>query len=149
MTENKRTASPFGEADFTRILSEFRLPGVDVEQMLASHRRNIEAVTAANQLILEGVQAVGRRQAEILRQTLEEARTAMGDLVTPASPAAPEEKIARHADLMKVAFEKALNNMKELAEMISKSNAEAAEKISKRVGESIDELKQTAVKMKR
>lgn len=34
--------------------------------------RNIEALTKANQLAAEGMQAVIKRQAEILRQTMEE-----------------------------------------------------------------------------
>ena len=52
-------------ADVSKLISEFKLPGVDVEFALASQQKNIQALTAANQLALEGFQAVVRRQSEI------------------------------------------------------------------------------------
>jgi len=134
----KPSAYPFFEMDVSKMMSEFKLPGVDVDAIMASQRRNIEAVTAANQLAIEGMQAVVRRQAEILRQTMEEAGNMLTEMMGAGSP---EDKVAKQAELVKVAFEKALANMKELAEMVAKSNSEAANIISKRVGESLEELK--------
>ncbi len=142
----KPTAYPFFEIDVSKILSEFKLPGVDVDAILASQRKNIEAVTAANQLAIEGVQAVVRRQSEILRQTLEETGAIMTEALGGGSP---EEKVAKQADLVKTAFEKALANMKELAELVAKSNTEAANVISKRVSESLEELKVVIAKNKK
>ena len=51
----KPTAYPFFEMDVSKVLAEFKLPGVDVDAILASQRKNIEAVTAANQLAIEGM----------------------------------------------------------------------------------------------
>ena len=134
----KPTAYPFFEMDVSKVLAEFKLPGVDVDAILASQRKNIEAVTAANQLAIEGMQAVVRRQAEILRTTLEETGTILTEVLTAGTP---EDKAAKQAELVKSAFEKALSNMKELAELVAKSNNEAANVISKRVSEGLDELK--------
>jgi phasin family protein len=142
----KPTGNPFFDIDISKILGDFKVPGLDVDSIMASQRRNIEAVTAANQLAIEGLQAVLRRQAEILRQSMEEAGNLVGDLM---SASAPEDKAARQAELMKVAFEKALANVKELAEMVAKSNAEAAEVLSKRVSESLDEVKVAIAKVPR
>ncbi|MEI8395943.1 MAG: phasin family protein [Rhodospirillaceae bacterium] len=134
----KPTAYPFFEMDVSKMLAEFKMPGVDVDAILASQRKNIEAVTAANQLAIEGMQAVVRRQAEILRQTMEETGSILTEVLGAGSP---EDKVAKQAELVKSAFEKALGNMKELAEMVAKSNTEAANVISKRVSESLEELK--------
>ncbi|CAK0753565.1 Phasin family protein [uncultured Gammaproteobacteria bacterium] len=134
----KPTAFPFFEMDVSKMMSEFKIPGVDVDAIMASQRRNIEAVTAANQLAIEGMQAVVRRQAEILRQTMEETGSMMTEMMSVGSP---EVKVTKQAELVKTAFEKALSNMKELAEMVAKSNTEAANVISKRVSESLGELK--------
>ena len=57
---------PFLENDFSKMFSEFKIPGFDMQALVATQRRNIEAVTAANQLAVEGVQAVMRRQTEII-----------------------------------------------------------------------------------
>lgn len=130
----------FSKMDVSKMLGDLKLqmPGVDVEALVQAQRRNIEAVTQANQLAVEGMQAVLRRQTEILQQTFEEAQTALKDSM---SQGAPEAKLAQQADLAKVAFEKALANMRELAEIVAKSNQEAADIINKRVTASIDELK--------
>lgn len=140
------TKNPFFDIDFTKIAADYKIPGVDVEALVSAQRRNIEAITAANQLAFEGLQAVGRRQAEILRQTLEETAAALRDAVTQGSP---EEKLAKQTDLAKQAFEKALANMKELADLLAKSNQEAASVISARVTASIDEVKSLLATIKK
>ena len=65
--------NPFLEMDVTKLMGEFKVPGVDLDKMADAQRKNVEALTSANQLAAEGFQAVARRQAEILRQTLETA----------------------------------------------------------------------------
>ncbi|QQR68303.1 MAG: phasin family protein [Alphaproteobacteria bacterium] len=124
--------------DFAKTFSQYKMPGVDVETLVAAQRRNIEAVSAANQLAFEGLQAVWHRQGEIMRQTVQEASDMLGQMMTVTTP---EEKVAKSAALSKMAFEKALSNMKELAEMVAKSNYEAVEVISARVSDSIEELR--------
>lgn len=137
--------NPFGEFDFTKmmmdpskLIGEFKVPGVDVEAVVSSQRRNLEALSQANQLAIEGMQAVARRQAEIFRQMMEEASQAMKDIMTAGSP---EDKAGRQTELAKEAFKRAIANMRELAEMVAKSQGEAFDVINKRVTDSLDELK--------
>jgi phasin family protein len=58
----------------------------------------------------------------------------------------PQEMTAKQAELARKAFEQALANMRELAEMVSKSNTEAFAIINKRVTESLQELKSLVAK---
>jgi phasin family protein len=139
------TKFPFLETDFTKIFSEFRVPGFDIESLIATQRRNIEAVNAANHLAVEGVQAIMRRQSEIMRGMVEESSAALRELMASG---APEQKIAQQTDLVKGAFEKAIANLRELTEMVAKSNSEAAEVLTKRVGESLTELKSSLQRVK-
>jgi phasin family protein len=132
------TSFPFFENDFTKMFSEFKIPGLDMQSLVATQRRNIEAVNAANQLAVEGIQAVFRRQTEIMKSMVEESSTVLRDLMAQG---APEQKIAQQTELVKTAFEKALANLRELTEMVAKSNTEAADVLTKRVGESLTELK--------
>ena len=132
-------------ADVSKLMSEFKLPGVDVEFVLASQQKNIQALTAANQLAFEGFQAVVRRQSEIVRQTMEQTSSMVTELMAAGSP---EDKVAKQADLVKLAFEKALSNARELAELVAKSNSEAADVINKRVSESLEEVKAVVAKAK-
>jgi phasin family protein len=129
--------------DMTKMMGDFKMPGFDMESMLAAQRKNIEALTAANQLAVEGMQAVLRRQAEILRQTMEESSSVVTQMMAAGTP---EDKIAKQADLVKGAFEKALSNMKELSEMVAKSNTEAADVLSSRMKDSLEEIKSAMAK---
>ena len=147
--------NPFGDFDMSRmfdasklfdpakLMNEFKMPGVNMEQVVASQRRNLEALTAANTLAVQGFQAVTKRQAEILKQTLEQTSVAMREVMAAGSP---EDKAARQTELAKEAFERAIANMRELAEMVSKAQTEANEVITKRVTESLDEMKDLLAK---
>ena len=128
----------FQPTDMTKLFGEMKMPGLDMEGFMAAQKKNIEAVTTANRLAVEGFQAVAQRQAEILRSTMEELSKASQDLMSQGKP---EDKMAKQADLAKEAFEKALANMREIAEMAAKANNEAADVINSRVSESIDEIK--------
>jgi len=157
-----KPGNPFGDFDFTKmmdpaklmgdfskmmdpskLMGDFKMSGVDTEKLMASQRRNLEALTAANQLAIEGMQAIARRQAEIFRQVMEEGGAAMKDVMGVGSP---EDKAARQTELTKEAFKRAIGNMRELAEMVAKSQNEAFEVINKRVADSLDELRDTMAK---
>ncbi|MFC7736630.1 phasin family protein [Roseomonas sp. GCM10028921] len=126
------------EMDPMRLLSEMRMPMLDVEALAAAQRRNLEALSAANRVALEGAQAVARRHMEILQQSM----TEMTDAVRgTAAGANPQDRAARQADLVKATYERAVANMKELADLIQKSNSEALTVLNKRFSEAMDEVR--------
>ncbi|MGH6969591.1 MAG: phasin family protein, partial [Stellaceae bacterium] len=112
----------FLDSDFSKAFAGFTLPSFDVEAVLASQRKNIEALTQANQLAVEGMQAVARRQAEIAREAIDEASAVLREIVQPT---APEERIAKNAELLKQSFERSLANTRELTLLLAKANTEA------------------------
>lgn len=127
------------EMDVMRMLAEFRLPGMpDMEALAASQRRNLEALSAANRVALEGAQAVARRHMEILQQSMTEMTEAMKAMSAQESPQA---KAARQTELLKAAYEKAVANLKEVADLIQKSNGEALNLLNQRFAEAMDEVK--------
>lgn len=128
--------------DVTKMMSEFKMPGVDMETILNSQRKNIEALTAANRLAFEGVQAMMKRQTEILRQTMQEVAEATQGMTATTSP---QEKLAKQTELAKEAFERAVANMRELSEMVAKSNSEVFELLNVRLGQVMDEVRQAVI----
>jgi len=132
--------------DVTKLIGEFKVPGIDVENLVASQRKNIDALTQANKLAFDGVQAVFKRQAEILRQVLEEGASVAKELVEAATP---QDKAIRQTELAKDAFEHVLSNARELSEIIAKSNSEAFELLNKRFTQVLDEIKDGLAKTKR
>ena len=141
---SKPSAFPMFQTDLTKMLADFKISGVDFEPMIAAQQKNIEALTEANQHVIAGIQAVMKRQAEILQASMEEARTVASEIMIPGSP---EAKVAKQTEVVQTAFQAALANMKELADMVTKSNTEAANVISKRVTEGLDEIKAAVVKV--
>jgi phasin family protein len=142
--------SPFNDFDVTKffnpskLFSEFKFTGFngfngfDFEAVLAGQRRNIEAFTAANQAALDGFQTLAKRQAEMVRQSVDEANKAVKEMLAAGSP---EEKAARQAELTKAAYERAVSNTRELTELVARSQSQAIELINKRVAEGLDEVK--------
>ena len=141
---NTNTTKNNGLFDITKVMGDFRVPGIDLEAAVASQRKNIEALTQANQLAVEGVQALMRRQVEITRQAMEDFSAMFRDFVQPNG--SPEDRIAKQAEYSKQAIEKGLSNAKELTELVTKANSEAFNVINKRVTESLDEVRDFAKK---
>ena len=135
--------NPFADLDFTKIMGEFKVPEVNVDLFVQAQRKNFEAFASANQLALEGIQAVAKRQGDILREAIEELTQAGKELA--AIDQAPEARVAKQAELAKAAFEKAIANLRELGDMLIKANGEAAEVITHSISEALDEVKEAAV----
>jgi phasin family protein len=124
--------------DVTQLLSQFRLPGVDVGAVMESRRKDIEAVMAANRHAYEGMQQLAQRQAEMFKEALSEWQSATQDMMSAPSSAAGTTK---QVEFGKQALAKVLENMRELAEMAARSQTEAFEVVNRRFHESLDELK--------
>ena len=125
--------------EFTRMFSDMRLPAMpDVEGLLAAHRRNMETLSAANRVALEGAQIVARRNMEIMQQSISELSDTVRQLTTAESPQA---RALKQTELLKGAYERAVTNMKELADLIQRSNSEAVELLNNRFTEAMDEVK--------
>ncbi|MEZ5648634.1 MAG: TIGR01841 family phasin [Alphaproteobacteria bacterium] len=133
-----KSDNPFTNFDFAKILNEFRLPQLDAEQLLAAHKRNIDAVNRANTLAFEGLQSLARRQTELMSQTIQEVRRATEEI---SSAGAPEDKIAKQAEITKRGFENALAAARELAEMMARSQNEALDVINQRIAGALDEFR--------
>ena len=133
-----------GMAEFTKLFSDMKMPAMpDMEAFLSAHRRNLETLTAANRIAMEGAQAVAQRHLEIVQQSVTELTEGMRQL---ASPEAPQAKAARQAEMLKSAYERAVTNMHELSDLIQRSNGEALTLLQRRFSEAMDEVKSLAEK---
>lgn len=147
MAEQKNPFFPFADFDFSKFdVSQFdynkmfgglKMPSVGMDAMMDNQRKNMEALTAANQKFVQGMQAVARRQTEMLTQAIADMSDAAQQI---AGAGDPQRMTAKQAELTRQSYEKTLVNMRELAEMINKSNTEAFEVINKRISEVLDEL---------
>ena len=131
-------------SEFTRMFADMKLPAMpDMEALMSAHRRNLETLSAANRVALEGAQAVARRNMEIMQQTMTELTDTMRSFTAVDNPSA---RAARQADLLKAAYERAVANMQEIGDLIQKSSGEALGLLNHRFTEALDEVKQLTAK---
>ncbi len=139
-----KTGNPFLDADmgnimdFGKFAEQFKFPGVDTTALIESQQRNIEALTKANQVAFAGVQAIMQRQAEMLSKTLDETAKAVQVF---SKTGKPEDVWAKQADLLKETYEHGLSDLRELTELSTKANTQAADLLTHRVTDGLDEFK--------
>ena len=131
-------------ADFSKAMGDMRAPTVDLETVVSMQRKNMEALTQANQLAFEGAQAVMRHQLEMTRRSMEEFAAMFTGLFQPNGSV--EDRMAKHADFSKTALEKGMTNARELADLVSKANNDAFNVLSRRIAETLEELQDLAKK---
>ena len=127
--------NPFGNLD--ELVKQFKVPGVDVNAIIESRRKDMDAVIAANQATAAAMQQVAMKQTEILTQALQAAQESAQALAKGVGGAIDPMK---QADLTRKAYEKALADMKEVGEIAQKAQTTAMSGITARAQQSVQEM---------
>ena len=141
MSDDKNSANLFG-VDVSKLLGSFRLPTVDVGQLIDTNRRNMDALIAAQRSVTDGYAGLAKRQVEIFQNTMEMAQAAIKarrDAKKGGEDAGGEGPSP--TEIARMALNMAVQNMKDLAEAASKANGEALSLINERVKATMSELK--------
>ncbi len=128
--------NPFG--DMTKMIQQFKVPGLDMAPIIESRRKDMEALMEAYKSNYEAMQALARKQTEILTETMQGIQDTAKGLVS-GGVGAPDA--AKQADLVGSAYQKALADLKDLAEMVRKSQTDAMAGITARATQSLQEMK--------
>lgn len=127
--------NPF--ADLQSMMSQFQIPGVDLAAVVEARRKDIDALVAANHAALEAAQALSQKQMEMLGQAMKDiqqaTRDGMGGLA--GFDAGSQAEAARKA------VERAIADMKELAELAQHSQKDALAHLSARADEQMQEIR--------
>jgi phasin family protein len=137
-------SNPF-DFDVTKMFADFRFHPFDVEAVWAAQRRNIEALSQANQAAMAGVQALARHQIELTRETFEGFSALMRDMAQPGSG---EDRVAKNTEYVKQVLENGVKHGGEIATIAAKAGSDAAEILHKRTTESLDEIRAFATPKK-
>jgi phasin family protein len=145
MTQKNPFADFFAQSDFSKLFENYQGAPFDMKSFLETQRKNIQALTEAQQLTMEGFQAIAQRQSEILSQLVEDNSSMAKQFISEGTP---EEKIAKNAKLFKSVYERTVSNLKDLSEIVSKSNEEASNVINKRIAATMTEIQSSLEKEK-
>ncbi len=139
-------ATPAKMADeFFKAARQYRFSPTDMETVMESHRRTLEAFNAIGRVMTENAQKIAQRQAEMVKETLNEMTAALSEI---GKTGTLEDATVKQAEFAKGVFETALDNSREIAEMVAESNEAVVEPISNRVVALLDEMKEGALKLK-
>jgi phasin family protein len=121
--------------------SDFKMPAFAptqaMESMMQLYRRNMEAMAAAQQMAWENTQEIARRQTDLARQNIESAANLMQTVITAQTP---EEKVARQTEATKATMERCTANLKEVTDMMAKTQTQAMDAMNSHMCETLDQI---------
>ena len=120
---------PFG--DVKKMLEQFKMPGVDIAAIVEARRKDVEALVEANKSAYESMQAIVRKQTEMMAESMQVMQEAAKSAADPA----------QQTEVVRSAFEKTIADMKELAEMARRSQSDAMAHITQRAAEHMEEIR--------
>jgi len=111
-------------------------PYFDVEGLLKMQQRNIETMVEANRIFVDTAQAIARCHSDMMKDCVEQMTRAFSELTSRGEPG---EGPAKEGAAVQAFFEKTAGHVRDIAELISKSNADTIQLVNGRMRSMVDE----------
>jgi phasin family protein len=118
--------------------SDLGLPKVDVDKVVEAQRKNLEALGQSALVASEGAKALAAKQKEMVDGAFRHALEVVREFKPTGNP---QEVVAEQTELARKAFDAAIANARDVAELVKKSNADAFKIIGDRITESVAEIR--------
>lgn len=105
--------------------------------LLENSRKDLKALVEANEKSYKGLQTVVARQTEMLKASISDWQSAVKSM--PGMD--PKENLAKLDELARASFKRALEDMKELADLAAKSQAEAFTVVRERINDNVEQAR--------
>ena len=129
--------------DLGAMTEAFKTPVFDMTAFQETQQKNMTALVDANKKALSGYQDIYKRQQELLNDAMAEAKTAASDL---QGQPMTMDTATQNFETMKTAFEKAVSEVKSVADMAQSANMEAFEILKTRGEEILAEMRTASEK---
>lgn len=126
---------PFGEEMFNAF-KQFKVPGIDMEALVASHQKNMDLLASTQKKAVESTNSIIELQNKYLKKAFDQWNEQLTHNCTKASF---EEKAACHAQSTREMSEKALAHLQEVNTIIVESNKKIMDSIQKHFQESFND----------
>jgi len=117
--------------------SDLGIPKVDVDKLVETHRKNFEAFTQTVLVASDGMKSLATKQKEMIDTA--SVALVMARNFKPSGD--PQQILAKQSEMARKAFDAAIDHTRQIADQVSKSNAEALKIASDRIVESIAEIR--------
>jgi phasin family protein len=118
--------------------SDIGLPKLDLDKLIETHRKNIDALGQSAKVAAGGAQSVAQKQREIFEAGLREAST-MAQSFQPLGN--PQDILAKQTEFARKVFDIAVQGARDTAQLTRESTGDAAKIIRDRMKESLEEMR--------
>lgn len=125
--------------------SDLSLPKIDVDKLIESHKKNIDALSQSATVAAQGAQSVAQKQREIFEAGLQEA-TKLARGYQPLGKL--QDNVALQMEFANKVFEIAVKGTQDSATTARQSTGEAVKIIQDRLKESFDEIRSSVNRSK-
>ena len=128
MSDNKSTPNAdwgLPGFDFAKLVESCQISGVDMMSLIDMEKKSIDALTEVNRSAYESWRNLMARQTEVFQETMK----------AIAAEAGNETVAGRRTEIARQGFEKALANMRQLAETATESQKQTIEIMRRRFEE--------------
>ena len=112
----------FAGLDFAKLIESCQIKGVDMTSLIDMEKKNIDALIEVNRSAYDSWRSLMAQQAEVFQETMR----------AIAVEAQDESVAGRRAEIARQGFEKALANMRQLAETATESQKKTIEILRQR-----------------
>jgi phasin family protein len=121
-----------------RFGSDIGLPRPDLDKLIETHRKNIDALSQSAKVAIGGAQSVAEKQREIFEAGLREA-SAMAQSFHPLGN--PQEILDKQREFARKVFDVTVQGAQQTAQLTRQSAGDAVKIIQDRMKESLEEFR--------
>jgi phasin family protein len=123
----------------TKAWVNFELPFLPMSALREAQRKNAAALTDATQVVIECLQTLAQRQAQLFKSTIDDCSKVTRDVLAGTSF---EERVTNQADIS----QRVVGHLRKLSDIAVKANVTAIDLLNGRITEAFDELKSVFAK---
>ena len=123
---------------YAQLASEYKIPLSAVDALLDNQKKNITALTRANQEMAAGVRSVIEHQDRVLSEMLDKTTRSYNEIIQSGDP---RETAANQLNLIQKSYEKSLEDIGKMAAIMTQSQEKIAHILAERISENLDTMK--------
>lgn len=113
-----------------------KMPGMDKDAVMASHKKNLEALTEANKMAVEVMKSISQLQTQYIKQTFEDMSAIMQNITSASSSQAT---LAQHSQNVKDQLSRIMDHGTNISNTMKNGQREILDIMHNRFSEGMNE----------
>lgn len=122
--------------DAFKLFKNAKMPGLDLQAAMATHRKNLEVMQTAQKEVFNTVKTLSQTNMAYMKQAMDDFKSYVQDALGSRNL---EEKVQTHTNQLKASFEKASSYGKEVSDILNRSRENLTHTFTQRFHEGVSE----------